>query len=106
MPYMPLLRTAWTPTVTAITADPTIVNFYDGGDAYYIVLKNNDDSTATLKYEINDSTPDLGSSSFTAGQQKTLTINYGTYKSPFEVYVTAQATGKTISNTISYSYDL
>lgn len=108
MPYPPLRRSAWVPSVSvpaAKTAKPTITGFYDGGDAYYVTIRNNDDNTATVKYEINDSTPDLGSSSFITGQTKTLSIAYGTYFTPFSVYATAQATGEDLSDLEQYFYD-
>jgi hypothetical protein len=106
MPYPPTIRSGWVPIVAILaTSNPTINSFYDDGVNYICEVKNNDSALATIKVEINDSTPDLYSQDVAAGRPYTFTIAHGLYAPPFTVYATAQASGKSISAVVSYFYN-
>lgn len=83
------------------TATPTIPSFSYIFNAWYINIKNNDTSSADVYAEANDSTPDVYRGLFAGGDTVQITDNSQPSFATFTYYVTAQASGKTISTVYS-----
>lgn len=83
------------------TATPTIPSFSYLFNAWYINIKNNDAASADVYAEANDSTPDVYRGLFAGGDTVQITDNSQPSFATFTYYVTAQASGKTISNVYS-----
>jgi hypothetical protein len=88
----------------AFTATPTISSISASGSSVTFNLKNNDGSSATLYYEVNDSTPDANSQSFSAGETKSVTLSGLSPNTGYTIYANAQASGKGLSSTTSAGF--
>lgn len=82
------------------TATPSIPSFAYF-NAWYINIRNNDGSAADMWAEANDSTPDIFRANVGAGQTYQVYDNSQPSFATFTYYVTAQASGKTLSNVAS-----
>ena len=67
---------------------------------WVIQVTNNDSSTATIRAEENDSTPDISRGSVASGSYVQVTSTQPSFAT-FTMYATAQATGETLSNVVS-----
>ena len=90
----PQLRTE-TPSIVVTSETHTSVNFR---------ITNNDSSTATIKYDINDGTPDAVTITLGAGQSSNRSWSGLTDGTGYTIYATAQASGETLSSVGSRSF--
>ena len=67
---------------------------------WVIQVTNNDSSSAVIKAEENDSTPDTNWGSVASGSYVQVTSSQPSFAT-FTLYATAQATGETLSNVVS-----
>lgn len=82
------------------TATPSIPSFAYF-NAWYINITNNDSASADMWAEANDSTPDIFRANVGAGQTYQVIDSSQPSFATFTYYVTAQASGKTLSNVAS-----
>lgn len=82
------------------TATPSIPSF-SYFNAWYINIKNNDSAAADMWAEANDTTPDIFRGNVGAGQTLQVIDSSQPSFATFTYYVTAQASGKTLSNVAS-----
>ena len=82
------------------TATPSIPSF-SYFNAWYINITNNDSASADMWAEANDSTPDIFRGNVGAGQTLQVIDSSQPSFATFTYYVTAQASGKTLSNVAS-----
>lgn len=82
------------------TTAPTIPSFGYIFNSWQINIRNNDSSTATIRSEDNDSTPDIDRGSVASGNTITVSSSQPSFAT-FTHYATAQASGKTLSNVTS-----
>ena len=89
---------------TPTTATPTISDISAGQQTVTFNLRNNDASTATIFYEINDTTPDLYSVSVGAGQTVSRSISGLSSCTSYTLYATAQASGENRSGNAAQGF--
>jgi len=105
MASLMFMRSTWIPAVAPSTDSPTISSVSVDGTTISWVVKNNDELTATVKSEVSDPTPDLNSISLATGATRPQSQVVDPVSLPFSIYATALASGKTISETVSYYYE-
>ena len=84
----------------AQTADPSISAGIYLFNQWEIVVTNNDNNSAVIYAEENDSTPDVNRGTVASGSGVTVTSSQPSFAT-FTMYATAQASGETISNVVS-----
>ena len=92
-----------TQTTQGLTANPSILSVNPSSDSVTFSLRNNDNNTATIYYEVNDSTPDL-TVSVGAGQTVSRTISGLSASTNYTIYARAQASGEVSSSTVSTGF--
>ena len=91
--------TIYTSTPPQTDAPSISAGLYAFGQ-WSIQVTNNDASTATIRAEENDSTPDISRGSVASGAYVTVTSSQPGFAT-FTMYATAQATGESLSNVVS-----
>lgn len=89
---------------TPTTSNPTISNVNPSQTSVSFNLKNNDSSTATIYYEIGDSSPDANSVSVGAGQTVSRSLSGLSSCNSYTIYAEAQASGENRSGFDSESF--
>jgi len=89
---------------TPTTAVPTISNVNPSQTSVSFNLTNNDSSTATIYYEIGDSSPDSASVSVGAGQTVSRSLSGLSACTAYTIYAEAQASGENRSSFDSESF--
>ena len=84
----------------AQTADPSISAGIYLFNQWEIQVTNNDNNSAVIMAEENDSTPDVNRGTVASGSSVTVTSSQPSFAT-FTMYATAQASGETISNVVS-----
>jgi hypothetical protein len=84
----------------AQTADPSISAGIYLFNQWEIQVTNNDNNSAVIMAEENDSTPDINRGTVASGSSVTVTSSQPSFAT-FTMYATAQASGETISNVVS-----
>lgn len=84
----------------AQTADPSISAGIYLFSQWEIVVTNNDNNSAVIMAEENDSTPDVNRGTIASGSGVTVTSSQPSFAT-FTMYATAQASGETLSNVVS-----
>ena len=84
----------------AQTADPSISAGIYLFSQWEIAVTNNDDNSATIRAEENDSTPDISRGTVASGSSVTVTSSQPSFAT-FTMYATAQASGEELSNVVS-----
>jgi len=93
------------PIVIEQTETPTIADISFGATSVNYTVFNNDNSTATIRSELNDSTPDTFRENVPGNTLSGLIITSGlTQNTSYTIYATAQASGETVSNVKSYGF--
>ena len=82
------------------TADPSISAGIYLVNQWQIQVTNNDNNSAVIMAEENDSTPDVNRGTVASGSSVTVTSSQPSFVT-FTKYATAQASGETISNVVS-----
>jgi len=90
-------------TLTYTTATPTITITNVSADSVSFNLKNNDGSTVTMYYEVNDSTPD-NTVTVNSGQTVSRTVSGLNGGTSYTVYARAQASNENMSSTRSAGF--
>ena len=84
----------------AQTADPSISAGIYLFSEWQIEVTNNDNNSATIRAEENDSTPDISRGTVASGSSVTVTSSQPSFAT-FTMYATAQASGEELSNVVS-----
>lgn len=90
-------------TLTYTTATPTITITNVSADSVSFNLKNNDGSTVTMYYEVNDSTPDT-TVTVNAGQTVSRTVSGLNPTTGYTLYARAKASNENMSSTTSSGF--
>ena len=92
-----------TQTTQDITENPSILSVNPDVNSVTFSLRNNDNVTATIYYEVNDSTPDL-TVSVGPGSTVSRTISGLNPSTGYTIYARALASGKVTSSTVSTGF--
>ena len=92
-----------TQTTQDVTENPSILSINPDINSVTFSLRNNDNVTATIYYEVNDSTPDL-TVSVGAGQTVSRTISGLNPDQNYTIYARALASGKATSSTVNTGF--
>jgi hypothetical protein len=84
----------------AQTADPSISAGIYLFNQWEIQVTNNDNNSAVIMAEENDSTPDVNRGTVASGSSVSISSSQPSFAT-FTMYATAQASGETISNVVS-----
>lgn len=90
-------------TLTYTTATPTITITNVSADSVSFNLKNNDGSTVTMYYEVNDSTPD-STVTVSSGQTISRTVSGLSDGTGYTLYARAKASNENMSSTTSSGF--
>jgi len=103
---------AFTTVVTGYSVFPTTTSpiidnvLYDGmGHLYWRITNNDANGVASVKTELNDSTPDQLVYDLAYGYSQNVYVNVEPEEFPVTIYCTAQVSGKAISAVVSSVYD-
>lgn len=92
-----------TQTTQDRTENPSIFNVNPDVNSVTFSLRNNDNITANIRYEVNDATPDI-SVSVGAGQTVSRTISGLNDDTNYTLYARALANDKIVSSTVSTGF--